>query len=107
MISFEEFKKVELRVAKIEEAEAVEGSEKLVRLQVNLGEEKRQIVAGIIKNYSPEELVGKEIVIVANLEPRELKGFVSQGMLLAADGGENGPVILVPQKEVQPGAEVR
>lgn len=107
MISFEEFKKVELRVAKIEEAEAVEGSEKLVRLQVSLGEEKRQIVAGIIKNYSPEELVGKEVVIVANLEPRELKGFVSQGMLLAADGKENGPVILVPQKEVEPGAEVR
>ena len=107
MINFEEFKKVELRVAKVEEAEAIEGSEKLVRLQVSLGEEKRQIVAGIIKNYPPEKLIGQEIVIVANLEPRNLKGFESQGMLLAADGQESGPVILTPQKEVEPGSEVR
>ncbi|MFA5355661.1 MAG: methionine--tRNA ligase subunit beta [Candidatus Paceibacterota bacterium] len=107
MISFEEFKKIELRVARIEEAEAIEGSDKLVRLQVSLGEEKRQIVAGIIKNYSPKELVGKEVVIVANLETKKLRGFESQGMLLAADGKENGPVILIPQKEVDSGAEVK
>lgn len=107
MISFEEFKKVELKIGKILEAEKVEGSDKLVKLQVDLGEEKRQIVAGIAQAYEPDKLIGREIVVVANLEPRNLKGIESQGMLLAADGKEAGPVLLSPEKEVPPGSEVR
>lgn len=102
-INFEEFKKVELRVARVLGAERVEGSEKLLKLQVDLGSEQRQIIAGIGKAYAPENLIGKEIMIVANLEPRMLMGLESQGMVLAASG-EGGPVILFPEKDVVPGA---
>ncbi len=106
MISFEDFQKIDLRVAKIIEAERVEGSEKLLKLKVDLGEATRQIVAGIAKFYQPQDLIGKEIVVVANLEPKKLMGLESQGMLLAAD--KNGePVILVPEKEVFPGAKIK
>jgi len=105
MINFDEFKKVDLRVAKIISAEVVEGSEKLLKLQVDLGEEKRQIIAGIAKQYKPEELIGREIAVVANLEPRVLFGLESQGMLLAA-AGESCPVLLRPDQEVPAGARV-
>lgn len=104
-INFDEFKKVELKVVKVLEAERVEGSEKLLKLQVDLGSEKRQIVAGIGKVYDPEFLIGKEIVIVANLEPRTLMGLESQGMVLAASG-ESGPIVLFPEKEVAPGSSI-
>ncbi len=107
LISINEFKKADLRTAKVLLAERVEGSEKLVRLEVNLGTEKRQILAGIGKVYSPEELVGKSIVIVANLEPRKLMGLESQGMLLAASDEAGSPVVLVPEKEVPPGSGVK
>jgi methionine--tRNA ligase beta chain len=105
-IPFDIFKQVELRVATILAAEAVEGSEKLVKLQVDIGTEKRQILAGIAKMYPPEQLVGRQIIIVANLEPRVLMGLESQGMLLAASG-EEGPVLLKPDSEVPPGTEIR
>ena len=112
MISFEDFQKIELKVAKISIAEKVEGSEKLVKLMLDLGEKdesglvfQRQIVAGIGKAYELESLVGKEIVIVANLEPRILMGIESQGMLLAAD--DNQPVLLIPDKEVPPGTKIK
>ena len=105
MISFEEFKKIDLRIARIIRAEKLEGSENLVKLEIDLGEEKRQILAGIQKYYQPEELMGKTIVVVANLEPRKMMGLESQGMLLAADvNGE--PILLIPDKEVQPGAPI-
>jgi len=105
MISFKEFKKIELRIAKIIKAEKLEGSENLVKLEIDLGEEKKQILAGIQKYYQPEELMGKTIVVVANLEPRKMMGLESQGMLLAADvNGE--PILLIPDKEVQPGAPI-
>jgi len=106
MVNFEDFKKVELKIAKIIAAERVEGSEKLLKLIVSLGEEERQIVAGIGKQYSPDGLPGKEIVVVANLEPRTLMGLESQGMLLAADDQGN-PVLLTPEKEVSPGTGIR
>lgn len=106
MISIDDFKKIELKVAKIIKAETIAGSEKLLKLEVDLGEETRQIIAGIQQFYSPEALIGKEIVVAANLEPRTLMGLESQGMLLAASS-ENGPVILVPEKEVSPGSEIR
>lgn len=106
MIAFDQFKEVNLRIAKILAAERVEGSDKLLRLQVSLGEEDRQIVAGIGKRYNPEELVGREIVIVTNLEPRKLMGLESQGMLLAADTPD-GPVLLQPDTEVLPGLPIK
>lgn len=106
MINFDEFKKVELRVAKVVEAERVEGSEKLIKLQVDLGSEKRQIVAGIGKFYEPENLIGKEIAIVANLEPRKLMGLESHGMILCASD-ENTLAFLAPEKSVNPGSEIK
>jgi methionine--tRNA ligase beta chain len=105
-IKFEDFQKIDLRVGKILEVEKVEGSEKLLKLIVDLGNEKRQLVAGIAKYYKPEDLIGKEIVVVANLEPKNLMGIESQGMLLAADI-EGEPVILIPEKEVPPGTKIR
>jgi methionine--tRNA ligase beta chain len=105
-ISFEDFQKVDLRVGKILEVEKIEKSEKLLKLIVDLGKEKRQLVAGIGKYYRPEDLIGKEIVVVANLEPKKIRGIESQGMILAADvNGE--PVILSPEKEVAPGTKIR
>ena len=103
-ISFDEFKKIDLRVGKIISAKPLEQSEKLLLLEVDIGEI-RQIIAGIGKNYTPEEIIGKQIVIVANLEPRQLLGFESQGMLLAADA--EGPVLLGSWKEVLPGTRIR
>ncbi len=104
-ISFDDFAKVHLKVAKVLEAEPVVGSEKLLKLQVDLGTERRQIIAGIGKAYTPESLIGKNIIIVANLAPRKLMGLESQGMVLAA-GNEDGPVLLVPDKEVSQGSSI-
>lgn len=105
MVKFEQFKELELKTGRVKEAERVEGSEKLLKLKVDLGEpEPRQILAGIGKIYSPEEMIGRDIVIVANLEPRMLMGLESQGMLLAASDG--GPVLLKPDREVLPGSVV-
>lgn len=104
-INFEEFKKIELRVVKIISAEKIEGSEKLLKLRVDLGVGERQIIAGIGKAYNPEDLIGKEIVIVVNLEPRMLMGLESHGMVLAAEN-EKGPVLLIPDKEVSYGSRI-
>ncbi len=105
MITYDDFQKIELRVAKVLSAERVEGSAKLLKLQVSLGEEQRQIIAGVGTHYEPDQMVGREIIIVANLEPRKLMGLESQGMLLAAGG--DGPVLLMPDKEVAPGSTIR
>ena len=103
MITYEEFKKVELKIGEVKTAERVVGSEKLLKLLVEIGETPpRQIIAGIGKVYEPETLVGRQIVIVANLEPRLIMGLESQGMVLAADGTD-GPVILLPEKPVLAG----
>lgn len=103
MISFEDFKKVELRVGEIKTAEPVEGSEKLLKLAVDFGEENpRQILSGIAKWYSPEILIGKKFIFAANLEPRQMMGMESQGMILAGDG-ENGPVMITPAGDMKPG----
>ncbi len=109
MITYDQFRQTELRVALIKTAERVEGSEKLLKLQVSLGTEERQIIAGIGKQYDPEALVGKNIVIVANLEPRKLMGLESQGMLLAAsdDAQGLGPVLLTTLADIPPGSEIR
>src|SRR3989344_9589374 len=107
MITYDDFKKIDLRVAKILKAERVEGSEKLVKLQINVGElGDRQLVAGIGTVYEPGVLVGKQIIIVANLEPKKLMGIESNGMLLAASD-DVGPVLLCPESEVLPGTSIK
>ncbi|NPB08080.1 MAG: methionine--tRNA ligase subunit beta [Aquificae bacterium] len=105
IIGIEDFLKVDLRVARILSAERVEGSEKLLKLRISLGEEERTIVAGIAKYYSPEDLVGKKIVVVANLKPRKIFGIESQGMLLAASDGETLSLV-VPERDVKEGARL-
>ena len=106
MISFGDFSKIELKVGTVLEASDVEGSEKLIKLMVDLGEEKpRQILAGIKKWYKPASLIGKQFIFVANLEPRMMMGFESNGMLLAADGKK--PVPLKPSSKVAPGSKIR
>ncbi|GIW65320.1 MAG: hypothetical protein KatS3mg093_299 [Candidatus Parcubacteria bacterium] len=105
-MNIEEFKKIDLRIGKIITAEKVENSENLLRLEVDLGNEWRQIVSGIAKFYSPEELINKEIVIVYNLESKIIKGIESQGMLLAAED-ENGNIsLLTPDKPISPGSKI-
>ncbi len=105
LISINDFAGVELKVGKILEAERVKGSNKLIKLQVDTGEQ-RQIVAGIGKVYSPEQLVGKKVVVVANLKPAKLMGIESRGMLLAANDGEK-LVLVTPEGDVGVGAGVR
>ena len=106
IITIDEFGKVDLRVAKILKAERVEGSEKLIKMEIDVGElGKRTLVGGLAKHYKPEELVGKLIVIVANLKPRKLFGIESQGMLLAAKIGDKMKLLTV-EDEIEPGAKI-
>ena len=105
MINIEEFRKLELRVGVVKSAEAHPNADRLLVLKVDLGTEERQIVAGIRAHYQPEELVGKQVVVAANLEPAMLRGVESQGMLLAASDGDR-VVVLSPEKAVAAGAKV-
>ena len=109
LIDYDYFAKIKFRVAEIIAAEALPKSKKLVKLQINLGQElgQRQILAGISQYYSPETLVGRKIIVVANLKPAMLMGQESRGMLLAASNDESGIVLLQPEKDIAPGAEVR
>jgi methionyl-tRNA synthetase len=93
-IAIDDFVKVDLRVAQVVVAERIPKADKLLRLEVDLGYEKRQILAGIAEWYAPEEIIGKKIVVIANLAPRKMRGLESHGMLLAASNGENGKPIL-------------
>jgi methionyl-tRNA synthetase len=106
MISIDDFRKVELKVATVKSAEAHPNADKLIVLQVDLGSEQRQICAGIRNHYTPEELVGKQVVVVANLETAKLRGLESQGMLLAASD-DGRVIILTPEKPVLAGAQVK
>lgn len=107
-ITIDDFMKVELRVALVKFAEKVKGADKLLRLEIDLGDEQRQIVAGIAKAYDPEKLIGRKIVIVANLQPRKLRGLESNGMLLAASFGEEGtPVLAGFLEDVPVGARLK
>ncbi|MBN2466155.1 methionine--tRNA ligase [candidate division WOR-3 bacterium] len=105
VIAFDDFKKVELKVAKVLSAEAVAGATKLLKLQIDLGSEQRQIVAGVALAYKPEELVGKSIVVVCNLAPAVIRGVESNGMLLAAVNPD-GMALLVPDRDIAPGTPV-
>lgn len=105
-ISFDYFKKMDLKVAQIKECEEVPGADRLYKLTIDAGEE-RQIVAGIKQYYSRDELVGKKIIIVANLEPRPLRGIMSHGMLLAAASEDKSSVVLItPDKDIANGTAV-
>ena len=105
-VSFEDFKRLDIRIGKVIAAENVEGSEKLLKLQVDFGVEKRQILSGIAKFYAPETIIGKSFPFIVNLAPRMMMGLESQGMILAADN--NGePVLMEPNKEVPLGSMVK
>jgi methionyl-tRNA synthetase len=107
VITYQEFQKLDLRVAKVLAAENIKKSDKLLKLRVDIGEE-RILVAGIAHVYKPEELIGKTIIIVANLQPTKLMGVESQGMLLAADGADGTGVVLATfDKEAKVGSKVR
>jgi methionyl-tRNA synthetase len=105
-ISFEEFQQIDLRVAKVLEAEKVEKADKLLKMEIDLGTEQRTIVAGIALNYKPEEMVGKQIVVVTNLEPTKIRGIESNGMLLAAVVDDNQLSLVVPEKEMLNGTRI-
>ncbi|AZR74422.1 methionine--tRNA ligase [Anoxybacter fermentans] len=107
-ITFEEFQKIDLRVAKVLEAERIEGSSKLLKVQVEVGEEKRQLVAGIAKYYKPEELVGKKVVIVYNMKPAKIFGVESNGMILAASTDDDSLLAVTTlDKDLPTGSKVR
>ena len=106
-IGIEDFMKVQLKIGRVLEAEPIEGSDKLLKLQVVIGEERRQIVAGIRKSYSPEDLIGRQVVVCVNLKPAKLRGIESQGMLLAATDAEGGAILLQPEKEAPEGTGVK
>jgi len=107
-ITIDDFAKVELRVGQVEVAERVKGADRLLRLEVNIGDEVRQIVAGIAEAYEPEKLLGRKVVIVANLQPRKLRGLESNGMLVAASVGEKGkPVLAGFLEDIEIGARLK
>ncbi|HOF44820.1 MAG TPA: methionine--tRNA ligase subunit beta [Candidatus Pacearchaeota archaeon] len=105
MINFEDFVKIDLRIGKIIEAEKVEGSSKIIKTTVDLGEEKRQILAGIGKFYTPEELINKIVIVVANLSPKKIMGMDSEGMILAVKD-DNNLSLLGVDKEIKIGSKI-
>ncbi len=107
VISYEDFDKIDLRVGTIISADELENSNKLIKLVVDIGIEKRQIIAGMKKYYKVEDLAGRQVVIVANLAAKSLGGFESQGMLLAASTETDSPVVLMPEKTVTDGANIK
>jgi methionyl-tRNA synthetase len=107
-ITIDDFAKVDLRVARVLVAERVPKADKLLRLEVDLGYEKRQILAGIAQYYEPEKLIGRKVVIVANLAPRKMRGLESNGMIVAASVGDEGaPVLAGFLEDVPVGARLR
>jgi methionyl-tRNA synthetase len=106
-VSIEAFQQLDLRVAEILAAEKVEKADKLLKLKIRVGTEERQLVAGIAQHYKPEELVGKKIVIVANLQPAKIRGIESQGMILAASTEDGKLAIVAPEREIASGAKVK
>ena len=105
IINFDDFLKLNIRVGKIISAEEVEGSNKLIKMKVDIGDEERQIVAGISKYYSLDELTNKTVIVLINLEPRKIFGIESQGMLLASIDGDKVS-LLQTDKEMIPGSEI-
>ena|SRR5450432_1175588 len=98
-INYDDFAKLDLRVATVLECKAHANADKLLVLQIDLGDEKRQICAGLRQHYEPEQLIGKQIIVVANLAPRQMRGEISQGMLLAASDTQTTKVIVITPLE--------
>lgn len=107
IITIEEFAKVQLKIGRVLEAEPLEGSDRLLKLQIIIGSERRQIVAGIKSGYAPIDLLGRQVVVVTNLKPAKLRGVESQGMLLAATDDEGNAILLQPDRESPEGARVK
>ena len=105
-IEFDDFTKIELRVALVTACEKVEKSKKLLKLTVKLGEETRTVVSGIALAYTPEELVGKKLVMVTNLKPAKLCGIMSEGMIICAENEEGKLAFLTPEKDIEDGSQV-
>lgn len=106
-ISFDDFAKLDLRVAKVLEAREHPNADRLIVLRIDLGTEQRQLVAGLRGYYEPADLVGRLIVVVKNLAPRKMRGEESQGMLLAAsDEGKSQVILLTPERDIAPGSHV-
>ena len=107
IVSYDDFAKLDLRVAKILEVEDVENSDKLWKLKIQVGEEIRTLAAGIKAYYTREELVGKLIIVIANLEPRKIRGIESQGMLLAAEDDNGNVKLLTVDGALETGSKIR
>lgn len=107
MINIDDFKKLNIVVGTIESVEDIESSDKLYKFTINIGEEKRQILGGLKLSYQKEELINKQVLILANLEPRIMMGLESQGMILAASDENGKPVLIQPIKEVSNGSKIR
>ncbi|MBU5678543.1 MAG: methionine--tRNA ligase subunit beta [Candidatus Aenigmatarchaeota archaeon] len=106
-ITIEEFQKIDLRVGKIINAEKIENADKLLKILVDLGNEKRTLIAGIAKCYKPEELINKKVVVVTNLKPKKIRGIESKGMLLAAIDKNENPILITVEKDIEVGAKIR
>ena len=106
-ISFEDFAKLDIRVGKIVAAEKVAKTKKLLKLTIDTGIDTRTVVSGIAEYYTPEEVVGKQVSILVNLAPKELKGIMSQGMILMAENADGSLSFVSPDKEIKPGSDIR
>ncbi len=107
-ITIDDFAKVELRVGVVKSAERIQGADKLLKLMVDIGDEVRQVLAGIAMGYTPEELAGRKVVVVVNLAPRKMRGLESNGMLLAASAGADGkPVLCTFAEDIPVGSKVK
>ncbi len=106
-ISFDEFKRLDMRVGKVLEAERIAGSRNLIRMAVDIGAEQRQSVAGLAQWYKPEELIGKKFAFILNLERRRFMGVESQCMILAAEDAKGNVILLRPEKDIEAGSRIR
>lgn len=106
MITYDDFRKLDIRIGTIVSAENMQGADKLLILKIDFGNQIREVVAGIAETYQPDQLVGKKIPVLLNLEPRRIRGVESQGMILAADTGGKA-ILLHPDRDIPPGSIVR
>ncbi len=106
-ISFEEFQRLDMRVGEVDRAEQIAGSRNLIKMIVDFGVEKRQSVAGLLRHYRPEELVGKKFAFLLNLERRKFMGVESQCMILAAEDDKDNVILIKPERDIEVGSRIR
>lgn len=107
LISLDEFQRIDLRIATVVNAERIPNASKLLKIELLVGSDRRTVVAGIAEEYEPSSLIGRQVVYLANLEPKKLRGVESQGMILAAETPEGTAILLQPDKEAPSGAQIR